>query len=160
MDFLIELACFIFSIINAIFDLSITYIVPAARFILPILSKYLCLLVSIILRLFFTYVSPCIIRGLNIIILAFFYVLNGIGYLSITILDIETNLIDLRAIILCTIIIAIIYFRISEKLFHFSQEVFHLAAVNGRFIVHLVQMFVSFVTYLYRRTIAIVSNRS
>lgn len=62
IDFLLHLICFICWTLKSIYIFSFDYVIPVIGHILPVLTKYLSQLFSLVLRIFFTYISPCIIH--------------------------------------------------------------------------------------------------
>lgn len=149
LDFLLHLLCFIFWILKTTYIFSFEYIIPIIGFVLPILSKYLSQLFSFVLRVFFTYVSPCLIRTITAITYIFINVLNGIGVICMAIIESEVNLEYAHAIAMLFILVAIIYFHVTEKIVYLVQECYQMIASYVRFMLNLAKMILIFSKYIY-----------
>lgn len=150
-DFLIQLLNFIYTSICSVCTFLYEYVIPIASFALPILIDGTCQVVSFIIRLFFTYISPCLIFILDWIIWFFSNALNAIGYICITIMDFETSVLDGSVLVFICIVVGFIYLQYTEKLMKLFYEFFQLILFNCRFFVRIVNLVMNFVIFLYKK---------
>lgn len=155
IDFLLHLLCIIIAAIRSIYKFCEEFIVPAVVYVLPVLLKCLGHLTTGFLWIFFTYFSPCIIHVLNIIVHLFARFMNGIGYMCLSVMEIDTKFVNVPAIVISISAIAIIYFRLTEKVFNFCNDGWQLTQMNVRFFLHFIKMLSKFVTYVYRRIVTL-----
>lgn len=149
IDFLLHLICFIFWTLKTIYIFSFDYIIPIIGYVLPILSKYLSQLFSLVLRVFFTYIAPWLIRIVIGITYIFVNVLNGIGYVCMAIVESEINLEYAHAIAMLSIFVAIAYFQVTEKVIHLGHECYQMIASYVRFMLNLIKIMLTFAKYIY-----------
>lgn len=155
IDFLLQLLCFIITTIRSIYHFCVEFIVPAVVYVLPVFLKCLGHLMTGFLWIYFTYIAPCIIYLLNMIVQVFALTMNGLGYLFLSIAEFDTKFVNVPAILIGLSFVAIIYFRITGKVYNFCKDGWQLTQMNVRFCLHLARMLSIFVTYLYRRMVAL-----
>lgn len=155
IDFLLQLLCFIITTIRSIYNFCEEFVVPAVVYVLPVLLKCLGHLTTEFLWIFFSYISPCIIYVLNMIVQLFAHAMNGLGYVLLSIMEIDTKFVNFPAVLIGLGAIGIVYFRITDKVYSFCNDGWQLALMNVRFCLYFVKMFAKFVTYLYRRVVAV-----
>lgn len=153
IDFLLHLLYFIITTIHSIYNFFEEFVIPTVVYVLPVLLKCLAHLTTGFLWLFFTYISPCIIHLLNVIVHIFAHTMTGLGCVFLSIMEIDTKFVNFPAILISISVIAVIYFRITDKVFQICKDGWQLTQMNVRFCLHFVKMLINFVTYLYRRVV-------
>lgn len=151
IDFLLQIICFICWALKTIYLFSFEYLIPAIGYVLPVLTKYLSQLVSSVLRVFFTYISPCIIQVLKGTTYFFTKAIELISVASMTVIDSDVNLEYAHAIIMISILILIIYFNITKKIFQFAQGWFQMVSLYFQFALNLLKMMRFCLTFLYKK---------
>lgn len=151
IDFLLHLIYIFCWGLKSIYAFSIDYIVPVIAYILPVLIKYLSHVFSFVLRIFFTYISPCIVQVLHGTTYVFTKLLNGISIASITIIDSNAKFDYLYAIIMGFSLIIIVYFRITQKIYHFFHESYEMTSLYLRFIMKILKMLLLCTSFIYRK---------
>lgn len=155
VDFLLQLICFICWTLKSIYIFSFDYLIPVIGHILPILTKYLSQLFSLILRIFFTYISPCIIQVVNGTTYVFTKVLNGISVASMKIIDSDVNLEYAHAIVVVSIFVVLVYFHITQKIFRIFYESYQILSLYLRFITNILKMLLVCLRFIYRKVAAL-----
>lgn len=155
IDFLLQLLCFIIATIRSIYNFIDEFIVPAVVYVLPVALKCIGHLVTGFLWIFFTYVSPCIIYLLHALVQLFTHGLNGLGYVFLSVSEIDIKYVNVPAVVIGAIVIVIIYFRITDKIITFCRRGWLLAEMNVLFGVHIVRVFLKCLMYVYRRVVSI-----
>lgn len=140
IDFVLYLICLICWTLKSLYTFTFDYIIPVIGHILPLFAKYLSQLFSLLLRAFFMYVAPCIIQVVNGTTYLFTRLLNVISVASMTIIDSDVNLEYAHAVIVLSLIVIIIYFHITQKIFNFFYEWYQITSLYLRFIVNLLKM--------------------
>lgn len=154
IDFLLHLLCFIIATVRSIYNFCVEFIVPAVVYVLPVLLKCVGHLITGFLWIYFTYIAPCIIYLLNMVVQIFAHSMNGLGYLFLSIAEFDTKFVNFPAILIGLCFVAVIYFRITGKVYNFCKDGWQLTQMNVRFCLHFTRMLSTFVTYLYRRVVA------
>lgn len=161
IDFLLHLICFICWVLKSIYVFSFEYLIPVIGHILPILTRYLSQLFSVLIRLFFTYISPCIIEVLKGTTYVFTKVLNGISIASMAIIESDVNLEYAHAIIMISILMLIAYFHITEKLYRFFHVLYQMISLYLRFVLKLLMIVRFCLNFVYRKLAAtLISQRN
>lgn len=155
IDFLLHLICFICWTLKTAYIFSIDYLIPIVGHILPVVIKYLSQLFSLLLRIFFTYVSPCIIQLLSATTYICTRLLNGISVASMTIIESDVNLEYAHAILMVSIVVVVMYFHITEKILRFFYGWYQMIAMYLRFFLNILK----FVRFCYRKVFGILLNR-
>lgn len=150
IEFLLQLICFICWILKNIYIFSIDFLVPVIGHIIPILIKYLSQLFAVLLRIFFTYISPCVIQLLNGTTYVFTKALNAISVASMTIIESDVNLEYAHAIIMASILVIIIYFHITEKIARFIYGWYQLITLYLRVLLNVMKMLRFCLSFSYR----------
>lgn len=153
IDFLVHLLYFIITTIRSIYNFCEEFVIPAVVYVLPVVLKCLGHLTTGFLLIFFTYISPCIIYLLNVTVQIFTNAMTGLGCVFLSIMEIDTKFVNFPALLICISVIAVIYFRITDKVFQICKDGWQLTQMNVRFCLHFVKMLTNFVTYLYRRVV-------
>lgn len=155
IDFLLQLICIICYALKTVYIFTLDYLIPVIGHILPVLTKYLSQLFSLVLRVFFTYISPCIIQVINGTTYVFTKVLNGISVASMKIIDSEVNLDYAHAIIMVSILVVLIYFHITQKIFRLFYESYQIASLYLRFVTNILKMLLVCLRFIYRKLAAL-----
>lgn len=159
IDFLLHLICFICWMLKAIYIFSIDYLIPIIGHIIPVLIKYLSQLFAFLLRIFFTYVSPCVIQLLNGTTYIFTKALNAISVASMTIIESDVNLEYAHAILMATILVVIIYFHVTEKIARFFYGWYQIISLYLRFLLNILKMLRFCLMFSYRGIKVLVFGR-
>lgn len=155
IDFLLHLVCFFIAAIRSVYNFCEEFVVPAVVYVLPVVLKCLGHLTTEFLWIFFTYISPCMIHVLNMIVQLFAHTMGGLGYVFLSIMGIDTKFVNVPAILIGASVIAIIYYRITEKVFNFCKDGWQLIQMNLCFCLHIAKVLSKFITYIYRRIVAL-----
>lgn len=156
IDFLLHLICFICWVLKTIYIFSFDYLIPVIGYILPVLTKYLSQLFSLVLRIFFTYIAPCIIQVVNGTTYVFTKVLNGISVASMKIIDSDMNLEYAHAIVMVSILVVLVYFHVTQKIFRLFYESYQILSLYLRFVSNILRMLLVCVRFIYRKVAAFV----
>lgn len=160
IDFLLHLICFICWMLKTIYVFSIDYLIPILfGHIIPVLTKYLSQLFALLLRLFFTYISPCVIQLLNGTTYVFTKALNAISVASMKIIESDVNLEYAHAILMASILIFIIYFHITEKIARFFYGWYQIVSLYLRFLLNIMKMLRFCLNFSYRNVNALFFGR-
>lgn len=160
IDFLLHLICFICWMLKTIYIFSIDYVMPMLfGYIIPVLIKYLSQLFALLLRIFFTYISPCVIQLLNGTTYIFTKALNAISVGSMTIIESDVNLEYAHAILMATILVIFIYFHITEKIARFFYGWYQIISLYLRFVLNIMKMLRFCLNFSYRSISALVFGR-
>lgn len=155
IDFLLQLICIICWTLKSIYIFGFEYVIPVIGYVLPVLTKYLSQLLSLLIRVFFTYVSPCIIQVLNGTTYVFTKILNGIGIASMKIIESEVNLEYAHAVIVVSVIAFIIYFRIIEKIMRIIQGFNQMILLYIRILLNIGKLLRFCLNFTYRKASAL-----
>lgn len=155
IDFLLQLICIICWTLKSIYIFGFEYVIPVIGYVLPVLTKYLSQLLSLLIRVFFTYVSPCIIQVLNGTTYVFTKILNGIGIASMKIIESEVNLEYAHAVIVVSVIAFIIYFRIIEKIMRIIQGFNQMILLYIRISLNIGKLLRFCLNFTYRKASAL-----
>lgn len=159
IDFLLHLICFICWALKTVYIFSIDYVIPVVfGQIIPVLIKYLSQLFTILLRIFFTYISPCVIQLLNGATYVFTRVLNAISVASMTIIESDVNLEYAHAILMASILVVIVYFHITEKITRFFFGWYQITSLYLRFLLSVLKMLRFCLNFAFQRVTTIFSN--
>lgn len=157
IDFLLQLICFICWALKTIYIFTFDYLIPIIGHVLPVLTKYLSQLFSLLLRIFFTYISPCIIQLLTGITFVFTKVLNGISVVSMAIIESDVNLEYAHAILMVSILMVFIYFHITERIVRFFYGWYQMIALYLRVLLNVMKMLRFCLSFITRKIAAIIS---
>lgn len=155
IDFLLQLICLICYALKSVYIFTLDYLIPVIGHILPVLTKYLSQLFSLVLRVFFSYISPCIIQLVNGTTYVFTKVLNGISVASMKIIDSEVNLEYAHAIVMVSILVVLIYFHITQKIFRLFYESYQIGSLYLRFVSNILKMLLVCLCFIYRKLAAL-----
>lgn len=159
IDFLLQLICIICWMLKTIYIFSIDYLIPIIGHIIPIFVKYLSQLFAFLLRIFFTYISPCVIQLLNGTTYIFTRALNALSVASMTVIESDVNLEYAHAILMATILVVIIYFHITEKIARFFMGWYQIITLYLRFLVNILKMLRFCLSFSYRSIKAVLFGR-
>lgn len=159
IDFLLQLLWFICWTLKYIYIFSFDYLIPVIGHVLPVLTKYLSQFFSLLLRVFFTYVSPCIIEVLTGTTLVCTKVLNGISVASMTIIESDVNLEYAHAVIMISLLVFILYFHITQKIARFFYEWYQMLSLYLRVLLNVMKMLRFCFKFIYRKTASLVFNK-
>lgn len=160
IDFLLQLICLICWILKSVYVFAIDYVIPVLfGQIVPVLIKYLSQLFALLLRVFFTYISPCVIQLLNGTTFVFTRALNALSVASMTIIESDVNLEYAHAILMATILVVIIYFHITEKIARFIYGWYQIVTLYLRFFLSFMKMLRFCLSFSYHRISMIFSGR-
>lgn len=151
VDFLFNLLAFFMNALRTIYGVFVEYVLPVSSYILPIISKFIIQITAEFLRIFFNYVIPVLANALRIFLWVLTNVLNSFGSILLVLMDLEIAYVNSQAITVSVIILAIIYFRATERILRFGNEFIQMITLNIRFIWHLLQICFRFIIYLYKR---------
>lgn len=151
IDFLFHLLRFICNCLTNIYRFGVNYVLPAISYILPVLSTAILQLTTFILRIFFHYIFPVLIATVKGITWTLANGLQSIGEFALILIEMDTGIVNLQATLVCATILAIVYFRATEKIIKFCQEFVQLCATNLAFILHLLQIFLNAVVFAYQK---------
>lgn len=154
IDFLLHIICFICWCLKTIYVFSFEYLIPVIGHILPVLTKRLSQLFSLLLRLFFTYISPCIIQLLTGTTFVFTKVLNGISIATMTIIESDINLEYAHAIIMILILVLITYFHITDKIYRFFYVLYQMISLYLRFMLNVLKVVRFCLNFIYRKVVS------
>lgn len=160
IDFLLHLICFICWMLKTIYIFSIDYLIPIIGHIIPVFVKYLSQLFAFLLRIFFTYISPCVIQLLNGTTYIFTRALNALSGASMTIIESDVNLEYAHAILMATILVIIIYFHITEKIARFFVGWYQIISLYLRFLANILKMLRFCLSFSYRSIKALLFGRA
>lgn len=161
IDFLLHLICFICWMLKTVYIFSIDYLIPIlCGHVIPIVVKYLSQLFAFLLRIFFTYISPCVIQLLNGTTYIFTRALNALSVASMTIIESDVNLEYAHAILMATILVVIIYFHITEKIARFFLGWYQIITLYLRFLVNILKMLRFCLSFSYRSIKALLFGRA
>lgn len=152
IDFLLQLVCIICWALKSIYIFGFDYVIPVIGYVLPVLTKYLSQLLSLLIRLFFTYISPCIIQVLTGTTYVLTKILNGIGIASMTIIESEVNLEYAHAVIMVAVVVFIIYFHIIEKISRIFNGLNQMILIYLRLILNVGKLLRFCLNFIYRKT--------
>lgn len=155
IDFLLQLICFICWALKTIYIFSFDYLIPVIGHVLPVLTKYLSQLFSLVLRIFFTYILPCIIQVVNGTTYVFTKVLNGISVASMKVIDSDMNLEYAHAIVMVSILVVLVYFHVTQKMFRLFYESYQIVALYFRFVSNILRMLLVCLHFIYRKVAAL-----
>lgn len=154
IDFLLHLICFLCWALKSIYIFSFDYLIPVIGRILPVLTKLASQLISLLLRVFFTYISPCIIQLLTGTTYVFTKVIEIISVASMNIIDSDVNLEYAHAIIMVSLLVLIIYFHVTEKLFRFVQGWYQMGSLYIRFALNVLMMLRFCFNFIRKKVVA------
>lgn len=150
IEFLLQLICFICWALKSVYIFSIDYLIPIIGHIIPVLIRYLSQLFAILLRIFFTYISPCVIQLLNGTTFVFTKALNTISTASMAIIESDVNLEYAHAILMASILVVIIYFHVTEKITRFFYGWYQIVTLYLRFLINILKMLRFCMSFSYR----------
>lgn len=159
IDFLLHLLCFVCWTLKKLYMFSFDYVIPVTGYVLPILIKYLSQLFTLVLRTFFTYVAPCIIQIVNGTTLVFTHILNGFNFIFMAIIESELNLEYAHAVAMICILVAIIYFHVTQRMVSFGRGIFFMLKLYARFVVNVTKILLFIVKFVYVKTSMLLSRR-
>lgn len=156
IDFLLQLVCIICWGLKLIYMFSFDYLIPIIGHILPVFIKYLSQLFSLLLRIFCTYISPCIIQLLMGTTYVFTKCLDAISVATMTIIESDVNLEYAHAIIMVSLLVVFGYFHITQKIARFFYEWYQMTTLYIRVILNLLKMLRFCILFIYRKLAAFV----
>lgn len=145
--------------LKTVYIFSIDYLIPIIGHIIPVVVKYLSQLFAFLLRIFFTYISPCVIQLLNGTTYVFTRVLNALSVASMTIIESDVNLEYAHAILMATILVVFIYFQVTEKIARFFYGWYQIVTLYLRFLLNIMKMLRFCVGFSYRSINALLFGR-
>lgn len=160
IDFVLQLICIICYVLKTIYIFSFDFIIPVIGHILPVLTKYLSQLFSFLLRIFFTYIAPCIIQVVTGTTYVFTKILNGISMAGMTIIDSDVNLEYAHAILMLSVVGIIVYFHITEKIFRFFHEWYQISSLYLRFILNILKLLRFCLVYIHKKVTGASTSQS
>lgn len=158
IDFVLQLVCFICWALKLIYIFSFDYIIPVIGHVLPVLTKYLSQLFSFLLRIFFTYISPCIIQLLMGTTYVFTNALNGISVATMTIIESDVNLEYAHALLMVSLVVVFVYFHISQKVARFFYGWYQMITLYVRVLLNVMKMLRFCLNFIYRKVAALLFN--
>lgn len=160
IDFLLHLICFICWMLKTIYIFSIDYLIPIIGHVIPVVVKYLSQLFAFLLRIFFTYISPCVIQLLNGTTYVFTRVLNALSVASMTVIESDVNLEYAHAILMATILVVFIYFHVTEKIARFFYGWYQIVSLYLRFLLNILKMLRFCLKFCYRTINALLFGKT
>lgn len=128
------------------------YVAPVINYFAPIVFEYLCLVTGVLLRIFFKYVSPCLLMLFDLATASLSYVLSAAGCLCLAIIELDTTTpIDLRVLLFLIIAISLYYYRHVGKALACVRDGGRLAALNTIYLYRVAKMCIQFSKFLYQR---------
>lgn len=159
IDFLLQLLCFICWTLKNLYIFSFEYVIPVTGYVLPILIKYLSQLFTLVLRTFFTYIAPCIIQIVKGTTYIFTHILNGINFIFMSIVESDLNLEYAHAIAMISILVAIIYFHVTQRMFSFVHGIYEMIMLYVRFVINILKVGLFVVRYIYGKITVLFHRR-
>lgn len=151
IDFLLHLICIICSALKTFYIFSFDYLIPVVGHILPILTKCLSQLMSLLVRIFFTYIAPCIIQVVTGTTYVFTKILNAMSVAAMTIIDSDVNLEYAHAIIMLSVVGIVVYFHITERIFRFFHEWYQILLLYLRFVLNILKLVQFCFKFVYKK---------
>lgn len=151
IDFVLQLIYFVCFALKTIYIFSFDYLIPVIGHVLPVLTKYLSQLFSFLLRIFFTYISPCIIQILMGTTFICTKLLNWISVASMAIIESDVNLEYAHAIIMISLLVFIIYFHITQRIAGFFYEWYRMLSLYLRVLLNIIKMLRFCFSFVYKK---------
>lgn len=158
LDFLVQLLYYLTWLIHELLFLFLDYVVPLVAFLLPIVTKYVWEVLSFGIRIFFTYISPCLIYALNAFLWVGDKILNATGFICILLIDLG-NLVNIQVITIVIIILSCVYIRTTRQIIRFVSEFVYLAVTNTQFCINCMKILVTGLIRLFRYIKTVVNER-
>lgn len=159
IDFVLQLVCFVCWALKLIYIFSFDYVIPVIGHVLPVLTKYLSKLFSLLLRIFFTYISPCITQLLMGTTYVFTRALNAMSGATMTIIDSDVNLEYAHALLMVSLLVVFVYFHISQKIARFCYGWYQMITLYLRVLLNVMKMLRFCFNFIYRKVAALVFNK-
>lgn len=158
--FFIEIISFILQILSDLCDFAKEFIFPTVKYIVPIIIDYACIILSVIVKLVFTYVSPCFIFLLDVITMVISCAIRVFGNVCVFLIEFDCVLFDRRIIVIGALVIGLIYYQQSKRIAEFMCETWRLISLNAAFLIKFVKIVAHFLNYGYQRVRRIVSKNT
>lgn len=149
IDYIFHLLYLIFWILKSIISFTVEYILPALSFILPILVKSVSQIVGIVLRIFFLYVSPCVVHTVAGITYIFTRALSALNFFAAKLIESNINLELLYTTIIASTFVAIVYFRLTGRLWRFVEECVLMSTMYIRLVMDVGKVLCVCINYVY-----------
>lgn len=158
IDYLFHLLYLLFWILKSITAFTYEYVLPAIAFVVPILAKSVSQIAGIVLRIFFLYVSPCVLHTVAGLTYLFTRALGALNAAATKLIESNVNLEVLFTTIIASTLFAIVYFRATGRVWRFVKECILMSELYVRLVLDVGKMLLVCVTYIYgkaaRRTSA------
>lgn len=149
IDYLIRLLHSFVWILKSVYIIAMEYVIPTFCWLLPVLATFISRIISLVLRIFFLYISPCIVHAVATITYIFTHTLSGLNKIASKIIESNINLEYVYGIIFGSLLIAIFYFRLTGGVWKFAQECAQIIMIHVRFVRNIGRMLLISVKYIH-----------
>lgn len=156
MDFAYFLLGMVSNLMHIIYDVLIyvcVYVVPTINYFLPIFFDNLCWLTTMLLRIFFKYVNPCLVMAFDLFAAAVSKIIAAFGWLCLSIIELDVAIIDQRVVLFLLCGITLYYYnnyRYVREAVIFVRDGGRLVALNAVYFVRSAEMCTHFIVFLYK----------
>lgn len=159
IDFLIRMLHSFGWILKNIYLFAVEYVIPALSYIVPILVTLISQLISLAIRIFFLYISPCVVHVVVGITYIFTHTLRGLNKIATKVIESNINLEYVYGIIFGSLMITIFYYRLTGRVWHFMKECGQILTLHVRFIMNISRMLVICMKYVHGKVTCRKNNK-
>lgn len=153
IDYLLHVLNFFYWIFKATISIIVEFIIPAILYALPVIVKIVSQLISIILQIFFLYISPCLIRTVAGLTYVFTQSLSGINYIFVKMIELNINLELVYGIVFGSLLILVFYFRVTGQAWRFFKKCGFVFGLYACFVVKFFRAIFICMKFVYNKVL-------